>query len=64
MSVGVWARDLYVTGDYNVSKYGVHELTGAVKLFFRELSEPLIPVSLLDQFITVYRTYTVWSILY
>jgi len=50
---------LYVTGDYNVSKYGVHELTGAVKLFFRELSEPLIPVSLLDQFITVYRTYTV-----
>ena len=47
-----------MTGDYDVSKYDIHVLTGAVKLFFRELSEPLIPINLLDQFIDVYRTYT------
>lgn len=53
----MWARDVYLTGDYDVSDYDVHVLTGAVKLLFRELSEPLIPVQLLDQFITTYRTY-------
>jgi len=34
----------------------MHVLAGAVKLFFRELAEPLIPVTLLDHFITAYRT--------
>ena len=52
----MWSRDLYLTGDYDVSKYDVHVLAGAVKLFFRELSEPLIPINLLDQFIAVCRT--------
>ena len=47
---------MYLTGDYDVSKYDVHVLTGAVRLFFRELSEPVIPVSLFDQFLAVYRT--------
>jgi len=44
------------TGDYDVSDYEIHVLTGAVKLFFRELSEPLILTSLLDQFIAAIRT--------
>lgn len=29
----------------------VHVITGALKLFFRELPEPLIPYSLFDEFI-------------
>jgi len=45
-----------LTGDYEVSGYDIHVLTGAVKLFFRELSQPLIPVDLLDLFIAAYRT--------
>ena len=47
---------MYLTGEYDVSNYDIHVLAGAVKLFFRELREPLIPVSLLDRFIAVYRT--------
>lgn len=42
-------------GDYDVSDYEVHVVAGAVKLFFRELSQPLIPTSLLDRFIATYR---------
>jgi len=48
---------VYLAGDYDVSNHDVHVLAGAVKLFFRELSEPLIPVNLLDQFVAVCRTY-------
>lgn len=32
--------------DYNLSSYDVHVLTGALKLFFRELKEPLVPFEL------------------
>ena len=34
------------TEDYNLSDYDVNVLTGALKLFFRELKEPLIPFKL------------------
>jgi len=44
-------------GDYDVDAYDVHVLAGAVKLFFRELREPLIPATLLDQFISASRQY-------
>jgi len=46
----VWAA-----GDYDVTDYDIHVLTGAVKLFFRELRDPLIPSCLLEQFIAVSR---------
>ena len=44
-----------LTGDYDVAAFDVHVLAGAVKLFFRELREPLVPVHLLDQFIAASR---------
>jgi len=44
------------TGDYDVSDYELHVVAGAVKLFFRELSQPLIPTGLLDRFVAAYRT--------
>ena len=34
------------TDDYNLAEYDVNVLTGALKLFFRELKEPLIPFKL------------------
>jgi len=54
VSTGVWSRDIYLSGDYDVDGYDVHVLTGAVRLFFRELSRPLIAFSLLDQFVAAY----------
>jgi len=41
--------------DYDMSSYDIHTLTGAVKLFFRELTEPLVPFSLFDTFIAAHK---------
>ena len=54
------------TYDLNSSQWEVHVLTGALKMFFRELREPLIPFVFYDKFLaalsestTLARTYTI-----
>uniref|UniRef100_A0A183EIJ9 Rho-GAP domain-containing protein n=1 Tax=Gongylonema pulchrum TaxID=637853 RepID=A0A183EIJ9_9BILA len=56
------AKGLDTDGLYRVKKYcalsgedDVHVLTGALKLFFRELSEPIFPASLAKDFIFANR---------
>ncbi|XP_067932528.1 rho GTPase-activating protein 15-like isoform X4 [Watersipora subatra] len=43
------------TDSYNLADYDVNVLTGALKLFFRELKEPLIPFELYDTLSTTIR---------
>ena len=44
---------------YNLDspEWEIHVLTGALKLFFRELKEPLIPFSSFDSFMAANREY-------
>ena len=41
--------------DLTDSEWDIHVLTGVLKLFFRELMEPLIPFRFLDRFINAMR---------
>lgn len=51
---------IVIAGDYEVSDCDdIHALTGAVRLFFRELTEPLIPFDFFGRFCDSYSKF-IW----
>ena len=42
--------------DYNLLPYSIHVVAGTLKLWFRELPEPLLTYELYDKFISAQRT--------
>lgn len=61
MCVCVWnmfvsAEDL----DLEESNWDTHVITGALKLFFRELQEPLFPYNLFNEFISGISEFVMW----
>ena len=41
---------------HDASKWDVHTLTGALKLFFRELEQPLIPWTVFERALEILRS--------
>ena len=42
--------------DLNSNEWDIHVITSALKLFFRELPEPLFPFDKFDQFLNAFGT--------